>query len=263
MLATNLFARSTTKKTRWCSWNTDLAFTTYSLTTVNRSHCTVVCTTTCKGRNYCIPRDPASWGKMAAIPDDCERTATVALPTAASPGFISGEVGISAALDAFSTVYELPLTRFKKGQTDKQTNKQTYGHERSLYLALRATPTRGNKPPNYTTPRGPTPSKSKNVIYLATCNHKICAAQYIGYTTRSLRDRIYEHLQTNTSAIFKHCNQLQKVKFQILTQAPTDTKLDGVPRTQTSRLLLSYYSSRIHGTEEYKGSPAQVIPTQP
>ena len=36
----------------------------------------------------------------------------VALPTAASPGFISGELGISAALDAFSTVYELPLTRF-------------------------------------------------------------------------------------------------------------------------------------------------------
>ena len=51
-------------------------------------------------------------GKMAAIPDDCERTATVALPTAASGGFISGDVGISAALDAFSTVYELPLTRF-------------------------------------------------------------------------------------------------------------------------------------------------------
>ena len=56
---------------------------------------------------------------MAALPDDCERTATVALPTAASPGFISGEVGISAALDAFSTVYELLLTGFKKGQTDK------------------------------------------------------------------------------------------------------------------------------------------------
>ena len=60
-------------------------------------------------------------GKMAAIPDDCERTATVALPTAASGGFISGDVGISAALDAFSTVYELPLTCFKKGQTNKQT----------------------------------------------------------------------------------------------------------------------------------------------
>ena len=59
--------------------------------------------------------------KMAAILDDCERTATVALPTAATSGFISGEVGISAALDAFSTVYELPLMRFKKGQTDRQT----------------------------------------------------------------------------------------------------------------------------------------------
>ena len=40
-------------------------------------------------------------GKMAAILDDCERTARVALPTAATSGFISGEVGISAALDAF------------------------------------------------------------------------------------------------------------------------------------------------------------------
>ena len=68
-----------------------------------------------------------------SIPDDCERTATVALPTAAGAGFISGELGTSAALDAFSTVYELPLKRFKKGQTDRQTNKQTYGHERSLY----------------------------------------------------------------------------------------------------------------------------------
>ena len=47
--------------------------------------------------------------KMAAITDDCERTATVALPTAASAAFISGDIGISAALDAFSTVYELPL----------------------------------------------------------------------------------------------------------------------------------------------------------
>ena len=75
---------------------------------------------------------------MAATTDDCERTATVALPTAASPGFISGEVGISAALDAFSTVYELPLTRFKKGQTNKQTDKHTdmNDHYTSLY-ALR------------------------------------------------------------------------------------------------------------------------------
>ena len=91
-----------------------------------------------------IPRDPASWGKMAAILDDCERTATVALPTAATSGFISGEVGISAALDAFSTVYELPLTRFKKGQTDRQTDKQTnkqtdvHDHYTSLYAARHA-----------------------------------------------------------------------------------------------------------------------------
>ena len=54
---------------------------------ISRSHGTV-CTTTCKRRNYCIPRDPASWQKMAAIPDDCERTATVALPTAASPDLV-------------------------------------------------------------------------------------------------------------------------------------------------------------------------------
>ena len=77
--------------------------------------------------------------KMAAIPDDCERTATVALPTAASAAWISGDIGISAALDAFSTVYELPL------KSQKGTDKQTDGHERSLYLALRATPTRGNE----------------------------------------------------------------------------------------------------------------------
>ena len=77
--------------------------------------------------------------KMAAIPDDCERTATVALPTAASPGFISGEVGISAALDAFSTVYGLPLLNaFWDGQTNRQTDRHTDMNDRytSLY-ALR------------------------------------------------------------------------------------------------------------------------------
>ena len=74
---------------------------------------------------------------MAAIPDDCERTAKVALPTAASSGFISGEVGISAALDVFSTVYELPLTHFEIRQTDRQTNKQT--DENDHYTSLHAT----------------------------------------------------------------------------------------------------------------------------
>ena len=60
-----------------------------------------------------------------STPDDCERTATEALPTAASAGFISGELGISAALDAFSTVYELPLMRFENRLTNRQTNIRT------------------------------------------------------------------------------------------------------------------------------------------
>ena len=56
-----------------------------------------------------------------SIPDvrDCERTATVAMPTAVSASFISGELGSSAALDAFSTVYELPPTHFEIRETDK------------------------------------------------------------------------------------------------------------------------------------------------
>ena len=58
----------------------------------SRSHGTAVCTTTCKGRNYCKLRDPASWQKMTS-PDDSERTATVALPTASSAGFLAGELG--------------------------------------------------------------------------------------------------------------------------------------------------------------------------
>ena len=113
MLSAIIIGSQKHKRTRWCSWNTDGETSRLLLSyCISRSHGTVVYTTTCKERNCCRPRDPASWTNMAATPDDCERTATVALPTAASPGFISGEVGISAALDAFSTVYELPLTRF-------------------------------------------------------------------------------------------------------------------------------------------------------
>ena len=76
-----------------------------------------------------------SWHEMAAMPDDCERTATVALPTAASGGSISGDLGTSAALDAFSTVYEFPLTHFKNRQTDRQTDRHTdmTDHYTSLY----------------------------------------------------------------------------------------------------------------------------------
>ena len=97
---------------------------------------------------------------MAATPDDCERTATVALPTAASPGFISGEVGISAALDAFSTVYELPLTCFKKGQTNKQTDKYTdmNNHYTSLYaLRPREVMNMSSIPSSHFIPHPPSP----------------------------------------------------------------------------------------------------------
>ena len=76
-----------------------------------------------------------------SIPDDCERTATVALPTAASAGFISDELGTSAALDAFSTVYELPLMRFenRRIQIIRQTNKHVdmNDHSTSLYAHAR------------------------------------------------------------------------------------------------------------------------------
>ena len=49
--------------------------------------------------------------RFRVVPPLIVRTATVALPTAASGGSISGDLGSSAALDAFSTVYELPLKR--------------------------------------------------------------------------------------------------------------------------------------------------------
>ena len=82
----------------------------------SRSHATV-CTTTCKERNCCRPRAPPLMAKYGRALH--RMIVRVALPTAASPGFISGEVGISAALDAFSTMYnELPLTGFKMGQTN-------------------------------------------------------------------------------------------------------------------------------------------------
>ena len=40
-----------------------------------------------------------------SIPDDCERTATVALPTAVCPELLVDNHSSIAALDAFSTVY--------------------------------------------------------------------------------------------------------------------------------------------------------------
>ena len=58
-----------------------------------------------KGAMIVKPRDPASWQKMATTPDDCERTTAVALPTVASAGLISSDLGTSAALDTFLIVY--------------------------------------------------------------------------------------------------------------------------------------------------------------
>ena len=55
---------------------------------------------------------PPHGKKMAAIPDDCERTATVLLPTAASLHGLSADNHSSiATLDTFSTVFEPPLGR--------------------------------------------------------------------------------------------------------------------------------------------------------
>ena len=112
----------------------------------SRSHGTAVCRATCKVRNYYRPRDPGSWQKMAATPDDCERTATVALPTAASPGFISGDLGTSAAIDAVSTVYELPLTRFENRQTDEQTRWCSYNTDLA-WITYSTLTTRVEAPP--------------------------------------------------------------------------------------------------------------------
>ena len=55
--------------------------------------------------------------KMAAIPDDCERTATVALPTDCQTGVLVDNHSSFAALDGFSTVFEPPLYRSKNGHT--------------------------------------------------------------------------------------------------------------------------------------------------
>ena len=70
--------------------------------------------------------------KMAAIPDDCERTATVALPTDCQTGVLVDNHSSFAALDGFSTVFEPPLYRSKNGHTHTQKS----GHERPHYLAV-------------------------------------------------------------------------------------------------------------------------------
>ena len=52
-------------------------------------------------------------------------------------GFISGELSISVALDAFLTVFELPLTHLK---ADRQTNKQRHTDVNDDYTSLMLPP---------------------------------------------------------------------------------------------------------------------------
>ena len=54
-----------------------------------------------------------------SIPDDCERTATVAL-TDCQSGVLVDNHSSFAALDGFSTVFEPPLYRSKNGHTHTQ-----------------------------------------------------------------------------------------------------------------------------------------------
>ena len=86
-----------------------------------------------KGHGYCKHvTSPHGKENGRSLPDDCERTATVALPTAASPELLVDNHSSVAALDAFSPIFEPPLMRFENGQTDTPKS----GHERSLYLAM-------------------------------------------------------------------------------------------------------------------------------
>ena len=62
----------------------------YSLTTAVEATALLFVQQQVKGAIIVDHVTPPHGKKMAATPDDCERTATVALPTAASTGFISG-----------------------------------------------------------------------------------------------------------------------------------------------------------------------------
>ena len=58
-----------------------------------------------------------------------------------------------------------------------------------------------------------------NIIYLITCKTPDCRSQYVGYTTRQLKFRVYEHLSHNLSC-HETKHKLSQVKFQILSKAP-------------------------------------------
>ena len=104
----------------------------------SRSHGAVVCTCTAKGhcKDYCKHvTSPNGKENGRSIPDDCERTVTVELPTAASPGLSSYNHISTAALDAFSTVFELPLGRSRRTHTHTHKNPDTNDHTTSLCYA--------------------------------------------------------------------------------------------------------------------------------
>ena len=62
-------------------------------------------------------------------------------------------------------------------------------------------------------------------------------------------EKVIKNLSSDIEVIkseMKDQTVIQKNKEKVMQQ--TIKELDGVPRTQTSRLLLCYYSSRSHGT---------------
>ena len=60
-------------------------------------------------------------------------------------------------------------------------------------------------------------------ILLYVCTTPGCGAQYVGYTTRRITGRIFEHL--NEGPMINHIEQenheYKKIRFQILAQALT------------------------------------------
>ena len=95
--------------------------------------------------------------KMAAISDDCERTATVAL-TDCQTGVLVDNYRSFAALDGFSTVFEPPLYPSKNGHTHTQKS----GHERPHYLAMLRPREVKLRTRTTTLPRCATPTRGKN-----------------------------------------------------------------------------------------------------
>ena len=53
---------------------------------------------------------------------------------------------------------------------------------------------------------------SKNIVYLITCNSNKCKAQYVGYTQRTCKQRLLEHLTDHRSPVHKHLEEKQSRK---------------------------------------------------